>query len=224
MDEIIELNGVRYQRIEEPIAKYRVGDWVKVIANKSGRLLATSYIGDVAKITHVYKFGEFKENGKPAQAYGIDKVYVVFDDELEPAEAPEQDPFDMHINEQYYTICNIGTVGIPYTYQNDAVDNELFNVANVCKDEALMKQRALHEILNRLLWRASVQAGELNNPWNNKSNHYTITYDTVSQLFVINFHWSCKDNTIYFPSKESAQSAINNIIKPFMAEHSEFVW
>lgn len=222
MDEIIELNGVRYKRIEESITRYKLGDWVKVITNKSGRMLATSYIGDVAMITHVYKFGEFKENGKPAQAYGIDKMYVVFDDELEPTEEPKQDPFDIDDGEKYYYIMSDGF--IDSTRFTCDFDNRVNEVANACKDETLMKQRASREILNRLLWKASVKAGELNNPWNNKNNHYTITYDTVSQLFDINFHWCCKDNTIYFPSKESAQSAINNIIKPFMKEHPEFVW
>ena len=57
----------------------------------------------------------------------------------------------------------------------------------------LYEEEALREILNRLLWKASVKAGELNNPWNNKNNHY-IHY---SLLYIIIYAPSFVTNSLH---------------------------
>lgn len=109
------------------------------------------------------------------------------------------------------------------------VGTAFYNVGSYCKDKDIMEQRILHETLNRLLWRASVQAGEANNPWgidNGRHNdrHYTIFYNTLTQRWVIDFACMLRGNAIYFPTAESANDALENIVKPFMAEHPDFVW
>lgn len=137
-------------------------------------------------------------------------------------EKTKQGPFDIEEGDRYYWISYRGTVcdDVRWDEENDCIP-----VANACKDKKLMGQRALHEILNRLLWRASVEAGETHNEWgNNKNTHYKIIYDYNKQDWDTEFHWTCKDCDIYFPTKESAQAAIDNIIKPFMAEYPDFVW
>lgn len=108
-----------------------------------------------------------------------------------------------------------------YTHADDLC----FDNANYCHDETLMNQRALHETLNRHLWRASVITGELDNPWCMDNYHYYIYYDKGSGTLKVENNYMCHiQGTCYFPSEESAQSAIDNIVKPFMEKHPDFVW
>lgn len=104
-------------------------------------------------------------------------------------------------------------------------DDAVFDVANYCTDKELMKQRALHEILNRLLWRRSMQDGEGKRPWNAETKHYSIEYDCSNNRLFVYKSYILKNAMIpYFPSYKSAKHAIEEIVKPFMKEHPEFVW
>lgn len=125
---------------------------------------------------------------------------------------------------RYYFINNDGCT----VYDTDDMwylEDRRFNIGNYCTDEEVMKQRALHETLNRLLWRASVVADELDNKWNMNNAHYYIFYDHDSDSLKID----CDDTwqiqgTCFFPTLESAEEAIENIVKPFMKEHPDFKW
>ena len=99
-----------------------------------------------------------------------------------------------------------------------------YKVGNYCTDENLMKQRALHETLDRLLWRFSMQNDGDKIDWNNNyQNKYYIYFINNGNLFV-DYNTSYKTQLVYFYTKEIAQRAIDEIIKPFMKEHPEFVW
>ena len=104
-----------------------------------------------------------------------------------------------------------------------------YKVGNYCTDRKIMEQRALHETLDRLLWRFSMQNDGDKIDWNN--------YFIDECVFAIDIHsgepsiMACPKrnkvkyiNNIYFYTKEIAQRAIDEIIKPFMKEHPEFVW
>lgn len=230
MTDIITIDGVKYKRVVEevkqPTAKYKVGDWVRVIANKASRPDSDRYIGNIAKITNVYDLGYYKRkvNDEFVYAYGIGEFYVVYEDELELSEKPKESPFDIKVGEKYYTIFGNGKVD-SYSLRNDTLDKELFDVANACKDIALMEQRALHEMLDRLLWRASIEAGESDNPWDYSNPHYYIYYNIGTGKFAIDYCIPCSiQGVCYFPTEEAAQDAIDNIVRPFMAEHPDFVW
>lgn len=222
MDEIINVNGVRYKRFEESTPKYAVGDWVKVIANKSGRLDKYSYVGDIVKIISIYDYGYYTRHGKPVQAYSIGGMQVVCEDELEPAEEPKQYPFDINDREWYYYIKDDETIDHTRFYNELELDVKHKKVANACKDETLMKQQAMRETLNRLLWRASVEAGEPNNPWD--GHHLHISINCESPHYILSTLGNHTIGCIYFPSVESAEKARENIVKPFLKEHPDFVW
>lgn len=149
------------------------------------------------------------------------KYQRVVEEELEPAEEPKQDPFDIKYGDTYYWINFADEV---QTDKRVFESDRCIEVANACKDATLMEQRAMHETLDRLLWRASVQAGESENKWDGNHNHWDIYYNVTIEEFRPAYSQYCKSNTIYFPSKESAQSAIKNIVNPFMDEHPDFVW
>ncbi len=106
-----------------------------------------------------------------------------------------------------------------------AFDTGCFYAANYCTDEDIMEQRALHETLNRLLWRYSVENGEADNPWDSNHQHCYIYFDVRKRAFEVGNNWcvhsSCE---VYFPTEEVANKAITDIVIPFLAEHKDFVW
>ena len=89
----------------------------------------------------------------------------------------------------------------------------LYDVANYCTDKAIMEQRALRETLNRILWRYAMEHGGTGN--------YEIAYNPDNGCFMI-------QNCIYnyfgqsFKTRKDAESAIKEIIEPFMLTHPDF--
>lgn len=138
---------------------------------------------------------------------------------------------------KYREIFELSDDKEPYFFINDAGEivyhSDIWNgdsgaryaCGNLCKDKDIMKQRALHETLNRLLWRASVIAGELDNKWDEEHRHYYIYRDFDSDCIRIDYNCTWKNqDTCYFPTEDSARDALGNIVMPFLKEHPDFVW
>ena len=127
--------------------------------------------------------------------------------------------------ENFYFIASSGNVYEATEYRGEE-DTEMFEIGNYCTDKELLKQRAYHETLNRLLWRFSCENGELENEWRGYENrHHCIYFDVISKTFgVQDFQSTIMLNNPYFPSKEIAQLAINTIVLPFVKEHPDFIW
>lgn len=127
------------------------------------------------------------------------------------------------IGERYYYIGGSGSV---YSLEelDSGTDYNLFEAGNYCTNKELMHQRAMHETLDRLLWRFSMENGEMDNPWDNLHNHYIILMEKRVGIFSTTGTVAGKANGIYFPSRELAERAIDEIIKPFMGKHPDFVW
>lgn len=97
-------------------------------------------------------------------------------------------------------------------------DDGRYQAANYCRVKGLMEQRALHETLNRLLWRYSETNGG-----GEKRGGYFIYCSNMEDMRVGHCTYAtCGD--VYFRKKEAAEAAIEDVVKPFMAEHPEFVW
>jgi hypothetical protein len=136
----------------------------------------------------------------------------------------KKNPFERSYNTEYYYIGYRGHVV-------DSVDNEYpnedlvpYSNANYCRDEAMMKQRALHETLNRLLWRYSETHGG-DTSWETTDNfHYFICWGVVSGLIATFSVGAKAHGVVYFKDKETARAAIEEVVKPFLKEHPEFVW
>lgn len=93
---------------------------------------------------------------------------------INDAVRPKPGAFDRLVGKRYYFVDKVGDVA---TYIDDGVitDNALYAAANYCRDEEMMKQRALHETLNRLLWRYSEMHGG-DNSWETSDNHHHFIY------------------------------------------------
>ena len=136
----------------------------------------------------------------------------------------KKSPFErVEYNQRYYYIDAGGTVS-ESTDGDFADDNECFNAANYCTDEELMEQRALHETLNRLLWRFSMENGEGERLWDNDHAHWYIEYSHVAGTYHVRWVYNMHGiGIVHFPSAEIAQRAVVEIIEPFTKKHPDFV-
>lgn len=140
------------------------------------------------------------------------------------AEPEKKSPFERKVGEDFYNIGNNGFVWTSYD-GNFAEDNEKYAVANYCTDKPLMEQRAMHETLNRLLWRYCEEHGGDNAKWRGNP-HYYICFSKMNRKdFEVyandNF---CVQGVVYFKDEETAKAAIDEIVKPFIAAHPNFKW
>lgn len=135
--------------------------------------------------------------------------------------------FDRKVGYPYYYINRFNEIqadnDIGHSY-TDIYDRD-YEIGNYCRNKEIMEQRALHETLNRLLWRESVLARELDNKWNHDNSHYYIHYTAEPGRFDVDLSVARSiQGVCYFPTRKAAESAIETIIKPFLKEHPNFVW
>lgn len=133
-----------------------------------------------------------------------------------------ESPFERaKINKRYFFINGAGEIKETIdAYMN--ADRSHLNVANYCTDREMIEQQAYREILNRLLWRYSMEHKGNEIDWSNV-NHYCISYSFENK------RWCVHSSLLYkyvgapcFYSEEIAKSAIKEIVEPFMAEHPDF--
>lgn len=137
---------------------------------------------------------------------------------------PKASPFDRSIsaNNKYYTIDSTGEI-FSTNDMHHSVDIWRYRTANYCTDASILEQRALHETLNRLLWRYSMEHDGDKIRWFNDTFKHGIkrgadgtwnTYPTNANLF----------GAPMFYTTTIAQNAIEEIVEPFMKAHPEFKW
>lgn len=100
------------------------------------------------------------------------------------------------------------------------------NNANGFNDKDFAKQVYLHELLNRKLLKYSWDNKAEDYEWDEtgENPHYYIYFDITKDHFVVGEHHFCHNQNIYFSSEKVANQAIRDVIEPFIAKHSEFVW
>ena len=162
----------------------------------------------------------------------IDGVKVLLNDSqiselraiLEKRETEKNSPFErQYNNNDYYYINGFGEVSDACD-SGDSFDSVRHNIANYCTDEELLKQRALEEILARLLWRYSMEHGGDKIDWSNsQQNKFAIYCSGSNGLFYITTNAISQTiNTTYFVDRETALNAIKEVVEPFMKEYPGF--
>ena len=129
-----------------------------------------------------------------------------------------ENPFERKTDDKGYFYINERGEVKPALDRHYSMDDYCFEIANYCRNKGLMEQRALHETLNRLLWRYSEGRGG-----GEKRGGYFIYRSNMEDMRVGHCTYAtCGD--VYFRKKEVAEAAIEEVVKPFMAAHPEFVW
>ena len=139
-------------------------------------------------------------------------------------EKQKQNCFDRKAGQTYYYI-NFTDAIITAKEAGHNFDDNTYNVANYCTDKNIMHQRAMHETLNRLLWRYSMTHDGDKIDWSNRNlKKYNIIFNHDINQFLVAHRYYTQNNNIYFNDETIAYDAIEEIIKPFMKEHPDFVW
>lgn len=130
------------------------------------------------------------------------------------------------VKEEYFFIDTFGKVSYDYNDSPVGTDRVRHKVANYCTNKSIMKQRALHETLDRLLWRFSVQNGGDKIDWSNHNTDKCCLYFSHKEKTIVieNNNYLQNIGCTYFNTREVAERAINEIVIPFIKEHPEFVW
>lgn len=123
----------------------------------------------------------------------------------------------------YYTDC-FGTI-VQTTDNCNAVSARFQNAANYFNDETFAKQVALHQLLYRKLLKFSYDNGYHDTAeWNGLNRHWGVYYNVETHQFAVDCYGSHKRVGYWFSSGVGAARAIDEVIRPFMREHPEFVW
>ena len=139
-------------------------------------------------------------------------------------EVKKKSPFEkVEYGEMFYYIHSVGRIeeNVEANWESDKLR---YNAANYCTDKALMKQRALHETLSRLLWRYSMEHDGDKIVIGDYSSKYFIYMHGNNNFAVENWSSSTPIGVVYFFTADIARAAIKEIVKPFMKEHPEFKW
>lgn len=133
--------------------------------------------------------------------------------------AEEKNPFAGR--EKYvYTIVEPG--GVDKVLNNPSIrENGL-----AFKDIDFARQVALHQLLYRKLLKYAYDNDAGVDDWTDpNSKKYFIAKSIEDNKFYVYWNIIFKYNgVIYFNSKEVTEQAIEDVVKPFMEEHPEFVW
>ena len=103
-------------------------------------------------------------------------------------------------------------------------DDESFECSNYFNDEDFAKQVALHQLLYRKLLKFGYDNNCEDKEWNGTNDHWLIVYHPSIDNFIISNMQCAKEHSVYFSTEEGASRAINEVIRPFMKEHPDFVW
>jgi hypothetical protein len=123
----------------------------------------------------------------------------------------------------YYYINEFGN--ITFSYESGISGNEKkYNNVNYFTDEQFANQVALHQLLYRKLLKFAYENEREDIEWNREHPHWYIYYDIDRDKFDIAATAMWKQQGVYFSTSRGAECAIEEVVKPFVKEHSEFVW
>ena len=125
---------------------------------------------------------------------------------------------------RYYCVSSFGDVD-SYCDDRSEGDRKFFEAANYFSTQPFAEQVALHQLLYRKLLKFAYDNGfEDTKKWEPYNRHWRIYYDHINNDFTIIEDTSAQNQCVYFSTGVGAKRAIEEVVKPFMEEHPEFVW
>ena len=123
----------------------------------------------------------------------------------------------------YFCISSFGDVD-SYCDCNDRAADAYFKAANYFSTQPFANRVALHQLLYRKLLKFSYENNYTDVEWNGSNNHWCIYYDPDDLKYCVAGFVSHKFDSVWFSSEDAAERAIEEVVKPFVKEHPEFVW
>ena len=137
----------------------------------------------------------------------------------EDSEKFNKNPFDrVNTNELYYLLDSDDIV-TEIREANETFDDKQYGCSNYFNDKDFAKQVMLHQLLYRKLLKFKF---EKDNPIT-RDRYFYISKDKSLRVEISDFkNKNC--NCVYFNSLATANLAIEDIVKPFLKEHPDFIW
>lgn len=136
-----------------------------------------------------------------------------------------KNPFErVKKGEEYYCIKDNGDI-YNYVDVGDLFDESVYAESNYFNDKVFANQVALHQRLFRKLLKFAYDNGYHDTAeWDGLNRHWGIYYNVETHQFAVDCYGSHKRVGYWFSSGVGAARAIDEVIRPFMREHPEFVW
>ena len=135
-----------------------------------------------------------------------------------------KNPFERVAKSEMY--CYIDSFNEVHCVADDTdnSDDMSFECSNYFNDEQFANQVALHQLLYRKLLKFAYDNDcEDNQAWNKTNYHYYIYYNTDEGRFCTDATRIFKHNDVWFCSRDLANRAIKEVVKPFVKKHPDFV-
>lgn len=139
--------------------------------------------------------------------------------------AVRKNPFERVKNGKTYWCVDENNDLCDYREQADFTDTSLYDAVNYFNDDAFANQVALHQLLYRKLLKFAYD-NEYHDTaeWDGENQHWGIYYNRETHTYAVDCYGSHQHVGYWFSSREGAEQAIEEVIKPFIKEHPEFVW
>ncbi len=137
-----------------------------------------------------------------------------------------KNPFARVGKRERYMFIDADNIVTSVTGDDIGFGNKFYSSVNYFNNRAFAEQVALHQLLYRKLLKFAYDNNCIDTAkWRRYSQHWFIYYDWDTKeirpdLAIVAQQFS----TIYFSTMKAAQRAINEVVKPFMKAHPEFVW
>ena len=137
----------------------------------------------------------------------------------ESSEKLNKNTFDRVNNNELYYLLDSDDIVTEIREENEAFDDKQYGCSNYFNDKDFAKQVMLHQLLYRKLLKFKF---EKDNPIT-RDRYFYISKDKSLRVEISDFkNKNC--NCVYFNSLATANLAIEDIVKPFLKEHPDFIW
>lgn len=135
------------------------------------------------------------------------------------SEKLNKNPFDRVNNNELYYLLDSDDIVTEIREANETFDDKQYGCSNYFNDKDFAKQVMLHQLLYRKLLKFKF---ERDNPII-RDRYFYISKDKSLRIEISDFkNKNC--NCVYFNSLATANLAIEDIVKPFLKEHPDFIW
>ena len=136
----------------------------------------------------------------------------------------EKHPFERaYYGCYYFCISSLGSIE-SYGDFRDREADAFFKEVNYFSTRPFANQVALHQLLYRKLLKFSYENKCADVEWNGRNDHWCIYYNPDDFKYCVAGFASHKFDSVWFSSEDAAERAIEEVVKPFVKEHPEFVW
>lgn len=130
---------------------------------------------------------------------------------VEKANKPKSKVWKPEHGNSYICINADGGLTFVSSWTNSKTDQERYQLGNVFKTEAEAKFELQRRKYLTQYKRLSIEAGELENPWNKISMHHYAYYGTESKGIEFTYLKCMHGMEIYFPTREGCENAVKTI-------------